>query len=145
MKSVFISYDHCDHEYLNDIKSVNQNQNNALTFLDRSLKRPVLNEHGNINKKPPTDPKSKKVRKEIRKLLNQSSKLLVLIGKDTHSCEWVKWEINTFREIKRRPDIVLMRLDGSLDEQTSAGPPNNAKGMPVEDWNVKRLSEWLGK
>lgn len=101
MRSAFISYNHRNHEDLNIIRAVNQNPNNPLNFIDRSLKRPVLNEHGHINKKLPNDPKSKDVRDEIEKLLHGSSKLLVLMGQNTHSCEWVKWEIDTFRNMKK--------------------------------------------
>lgn len=139
MKSVFISYDHKDQNILDDIKSIKNNPNNVADFLNRSLIDPILNEHGHVNRRTPIDPKSLPVRQEIEKLLKQSSKLLVLIGRDTHSSEWVKWEIGTFTKLKKKPDILLMRASG----EQLAGAPSNAKHLEITNWNFKKLSWWL--
>ncbi len=85
MKSVFVSYDHDDQHHLDSLRSVVTNPNNDLDFIDRSLDNPIFNEQGHVNRRLPSNPKSLLVRKKIQTLIQQSSKLLVLLGSDTHS------------------------------------------------------------
>ena len=136
---MFISYDHDDQCFLNDIKSIQFNRNNPVSFIDRSLVEPVRNEYGHVNRRMPFDPASKAVRSLIHRQLNDSSKLLVLIGRDTHSSKWVQWEIETFKGLKTRPDILVMRVKGN----EYAGGPSNTAGHPIKNWNVSDLENWL--
>lgn len=142
MKSAFVSYDHDDQARLNDLQSVSKNPNNNVEFLDRSLAEPVTNQYGHIIRRPPSDIQAYPVKKRIKRLLEQSSKLIVLIGRDTHSSEWVKWEIDTFRAIKGSDkNILLMRVLGD----TPSGVPSNAKKVQLINWDLDLLSEWLHK
>ncbi len=140
MKSVFISYDHDDQEHLHTIKSIRLNPSNPIEFIDRSLKEPILNDYGHINRRQPGDSASLPVRSEIEKLLTQSSKLLVLVGRDTHSSEWVKWEIECFTRLKRNGSILLMRVPSN----SSAGAPLGSRHLDIQDWSSIKLTEWLG-
>lgn len=139
MEKLFISYIHEDDKHIELLKSIKNNNNNSINFSDSSLVKPILNEHGHINKKPPSNPKSEDVRECIKHLLRNSNKLLVLIGKDTHSSEWVKWEIETYFLLKNQPDILLMRVP----YEYQAGSPSCVKHLPVIDWNVDYLDEWI--
>jgi hypothetical protein len=139
MKSVFISYDHGDQNHLNSIKSLRLNSNNAIEFIDRSLKEPVLNSYGDINRRLPSDPASLPVRREIEKLLNLSSKLLVLVGRDTHSSEWVDWEVENYKRTKSNESILFMRVPNN----SSSGFSSNKKSVNVTDWDSVKLSDWL--
>ncbi len=139
MKSVFISYDHDDQNHLNAIKSIRLNPNNSIEFIDRSLKEPVLNGYGDVNRRLPSDPASLPVRREIEKLLNQSSKLLVLVGRDTHSSEWVKWEVESFNRSKSNESVLFMRVPNNL----SSGFSNSTRRLNVTNWDSVKLTDWL--
>ncbi len=139
MKSVFISYDHDDQSTKRDVDSIRLNGNNLVEFHDNSLLEPVYNSYGHVNRRMPNDPASENVRSKIVELLNRSSKLLVLIGRDTHSSEWVKWEIEKFKALKRNPDILFMRVKNDLN----SGLPSNARSHEIINWDSTGLRSWL--
>lgn len=139
MKTVFISYDHDDQNAKKDIDSIRLNNNNLIKFNDNSLSSPVYNDYGHVNRRMPSDYASEKVCSKINDLLFDSSKLLVLIGKDTHSSEWVKWEIDRFKLIKTKPDILFMRIKNDL----YSGLPNNVHDYDIRNWNILELISWL--
>lgn len=139
MEKLFVSYIHEDDKHIELLRSIKNNDNNRISFNDRSLAKPILNEHGHVNKKLPSDPKSEPVRNCIKHLLRKSNRMLVLIGKDTHSSEWVKWEIETFFKLKQQPNILLMRVP----YEHFAGSPACVKDLPLVNWNVDFLKEWI--
>ncbi len=139
MSNVFISYDHDDQSAKRDVDSIRLNNNNLITFDDNSLKAPIHNDFGHVNRRMPSDHASKDVRTAIEKLLSESSKLLVLIGRDTHSSEWVKWEIDSFKSLKRNPDILFMRVKSDFN----SGLPSNARNHEIINWDSAKLRNWL--
>lgn len=139
MKTVFISYDHDDQSAKRDIDSIRLNSNNLIKFNDGSLLEPVYNDYGHVIRRMPNDDASRNVCYEIKKLLEKSSKLLVLIGKDTHSSKWVQWEIDTFKSIKVKPDILFMRIKND----SCSGLPNNARDYDIKEWDLLELINWL--
>jgi hypothetical protein len=141
MKAVFISYDHDDQSTKRDVDSIRLNGNNLVEFHDNSLLEPIYNSYGHVNRRMPTDQVSENVSSAIHKLLYGSSKLLVLIGRDTHSSEWVKWEIDTFKSLKMNPDILFMRVNNDL----SSGLPSNARSHEIINWDSTKLRSWLMK
>lgn len=139
MKTVFVSYDHDDQYAKRDLDSIRLNSNNLVEFRDNSLVKPVYNAFGHVNRRMPSDPASQDVRDTLEKLLTTSSKLIVLIGRDTHSSEWVKWEIDTFRAIKRNPDILFMRVKDDF----ISGLPSNARNFEIRNWDISELNRWV--
>jgi len=139
MPKIFISYSHVDQSYIRDIKSVRQNQNHHLHFGDNSLKNPIYNENGHINRRPPNDPSSDPVKREILQLLRDSDKLLVILGNDTHSKLWVEWEIDTFNRTHRNGDILLMRTP----DNTRGGAPITAQNLRVHSWDLEAVARWV--
>ena len=139
MSAVFISFDHDDQNTKRDVDSIRLNSNNSVIFHDNSLQEPIKNSYGHVNRRMPSDNASVSVRNEIERLLSESSKLLVLIGKDTHSSEWVKWEIDTFKTIKRNPELLFMRVKKDL----YSGLPNNVRDHSIIDWNISKLEYWV--
>jgi hypothetical protein len=138
MKKVFISYKHSDRHYIDQVKSVARNPNHPLEFDDHSLAEAVLNMQGHVNRRQPSDFLSQPVKDEIEKRLKQSSKLLVILGDDTHSSEWVKWEINTFEKHRGTRNILIMR------HQHSTGKlPLEYSRYSIESWNPQYLNDWL--
>lgn len=138
MKKVFISYKHSDRQYVDQIKSVAANPNHPLEFDDHSLAEAVLNMNGHVNRRQPSDQASQLVKNEIEKRLKQSDKLIVIIGNDTHSSEWVKWEIDTFEKYSGPRNILAMR------HQHSTGRlPSEFSRYGIESWNPQYLNDWL--
>jgi len=82
-------------------KLLKNNPKHPLDFQDHSLKDAVRDRSGKPIKYPPSDSRSKPIRDEIKRKFDRASKLVVLIGDDTHNSEWVGWEINTFYEMKK--------------------------------------------
>lgn len=137
---VFISYAGENYGNLQDVRSVGNNPNNPIVFEDRSLADPVLNDRGHINRRPPSDPASAPVKRKIRELLQHSGKLLVLVGPNTHSHEWVLWEIKTFLQMHNdRSRVLFMRIPGDR----FSGMPYEFRGFEIHHWNTNVLDRWL--
>jgi len=141
METVFISYAHQDQKCFNDIKSIRLNYNNSVDFIDGSLQSPILNSYGDVNLRPPKDPVSQPVRDKIEYLLARSSRLLVLVGNNTHSKEWINWEIETFIRYKGHRDILIMRVVN----EDHAGLSNNVHNLEIYNWDMDILKQWLNR
>jgi MTH538 TIR-like domain (DUF1863) len=70
--NVFVSYDHNDQSQVNGFKALKFNPNHPLDFHDHSLNEPATDRSGKFDR---------------------ASKLVVLIGNNTHQSAWVDWEI----------------------------------------------------
>lgn len=138
MKKVFISYKHDDDRYVNDVRSIRSNSNHPLSFNDRSLEEAILNEYGDINRRSPADAASLPVQDKIQQRLQDSDKLVVLIGDNTHSSLWVQWEMDTFRKFRGERNILMMRLPYS-----NGGVPSGYKSYDIRDWDLRYLSDWI--
>lgn len=146
--NIFVSYDHDDQKQVGAFKLMKQNPNHPLDFQDHSLKDPILGVSGKPLKYPPTDAGSKPVRDAIKKKFDRASKLVVLIGDDTHTSAWVEWEINTFYQMKAVLSgdktwkrIRGMKLKGS-DKATVPGALGD-RSTKVLEWDPETLDKWL--
>jgi hypothetical protein len=120
-----------------------------LEFHDHSLKEPVVDRTGKPIKYPPSDPRSQRVRDEIKAKFDRASKLVVLIGDNTHQSEWVDWEIRTFYELKKAVSaentwkrIRGMKLKGS-DNATMPDALTNGRSTQPLLWDPEGLDKWL--
>ena len=100
--NAFISFDHDDQQQVAGFKLLKNSPKHPLDFQDHSLKDAVRDRSGKPIKYPPSDPRSKPVRDEIKRKLDCASKLVVLVGDNTHNSDWVAWEINTFYGMKEK-------------------------------------------
>jgi hypothetical protein len=147
--NVFVSYDHDDEKQVGGFKALKSNPNHPLDFHDRSLKEPVKDRSGKPIKYPPSDPRSKPVRDEIRTKFEKCSKLVVLIGDDTHKSEWVEWEINSFFEMKKElsGEKTWKRIRGmTLKGSDNAIIPKALYGGRSTQWlawDPEALDRWL--
>jgi hypothetical protein len=146
--NVFVSFDHDDQQQVGAFKLLKHNPNHPLEFQDHSLKEPVLGSSGKPIKYPPNDPRSKPVRDAITKKLERASKLVVLIGDNTHNSDWVAWEINTFYDMKEDISgentwkrIRGMKLKGANGAIIPAALGN--RSTKVLDWDPETLDNWL--
>ena len=146
--NIFVSFDHDDQNQVGGFKSLKSNPNHPLEFNDHSLKEPVTDRSGKPIKYPPSDPRSKPVRDEILKKFEKCSKLVVLIGNDTHGSEWVEWEINSFFKMKKEisGDKTWKRIRGmKLKGSDNAKIPNALGDQSTKAmiWDPEELDKWL--
>jgi hypothetical protein len=147
--NIFISYDHDDQNQVSGFKALKKNPNHSLDFHDHSLKGAVTDRTGNPIKYPPSDPRSKPVRDEIMKKFEKASKLVVLIGENTHKSDWVEWEVNSFIQMKKplSGDKTWKRIRGmKLKACDNAKMPDvlmNARSTKEMTWDPETLDKWL--
>jgi len=146
--NVFVSYDHDDQRQVSAFKLLKNNPNHPLDFQDHSLKDPVLGPSGKPLKYPPSDARSKRVRDAIKKKFDRASKLVVLIGDDTYTSDWVHWEIMTFYEMKEglSGDNTWKRIRGmTLKGSSDASIPSalGDRSTKVLAWDPEALDKWL--
>jgi hypothetical protein len=143
-----VSYDHDDQKQIGGFKLLKHNPNHLLDFQDHSLKDPILGASGKPLEYPPSDARSKPVCDSIRKKFDRASKLVVLIGDDTHTSEWVDWEIETFYTMKEKisGDKTRKRIRGmTLKGSENATIPSGLGGRSTKvlHWNPEELDKWL--
>ena len=148
--NTFISYDHDDQQQVAGFKLLKNNPKHPLDFHDHSLKDAVRDRNGKPIKYPPSDARSKPVRDEIKRKFDRASKLVVLIGDDTHNSDWVDWEINTFYEMKKdvSGENTWKRIRGmKLKGSSNATLPKALSGQSTEHlpWDPEALDKWLDK
>ena len=146
--NIFVSYDHDDQKQVGAFKLLKHNPTHPLDFQDHSLKDPILGASGKPLKYPPSDARSKPVRDAIKKKFERASKLVVLIGDDTHKSAWVDWEINTFYTMKEELSgentwkrIRGMKLKGS--DKAAVPSPLGGRSTKVLEWDPETLDKWL--
>lgn len=147
--NVFVSFDHDDQRQVGGLKLLKNNPNHPLDFQDHSLKDAVRDRSGRPIKYPPSDPRSKPVRDAILAKFDRASKLVVLIGDDTHASEWVDWEIKTFYALKQplSKENTWKRIRGmTLKGSEQAVIPNalyNGRSTQWLPWDPEALDKWL--
>jgi hypothetical protein len=146
--NIFVSYDHDDQKQIGAFRLLKHNPNHPLDFQDHSLKDPILGASGKPLKYQPSDARSKPVRDAIKKKFERASKLVVLIGDDTHNSAWVEWEIDTFYTMKEKisRDKTWKRIRGmTLKGSAGATVPAalGARSTKVLAWDPEALDNWL--
>jgi hypothetical protein len=146
--NVFVSYDHDDQKQVGAFTLLKNNPNHPLDFQDHSLKDPVLGSSGKPLTYPPNDARSKPVRDAIKKKFDRASKLVVLIGDNTHASAWVDWEVNTFYAMKKdlSGENTWRRIRGmTLKGSAGATTPGALGGQSTQvlAWDPEALDKWL--
>jgi hypothetical protein len=147
--NVFVSFDHDDQRQVGGFRLLKNNPNHPLDFQDHSLKDAVRDRSGRPIKYPPSDARSKPVRDAILARFDRASKLVVLIGDNTHASEWVDWEINSFYALKQplSEENTWKRIRGmTLKGSEQAIIPNalyNGRSTQWLAWDPEALDKWL--
>lgn len=147
--NIFVSFDHDDQRQVGGFKLLKNHPNHPLDFQDHSLKDAVRDRSGRPIKYSPSDTRSKPVRNAILAKFDRASKLVVLIGDDTHASEWVDWEINAFHALKQplSRENTWKRIRGmTLTGSEQATIPNalyNGRSTQWLAWDPEALDKWL--
>ena len=145
--NIFISYDHDDAAQVGGFKGLIKNPNHDLDAHDHSLPEAVVDpKTAKAIKVPPSDPRAEPVKKEILRRFRNCSRLVVLIGDDTHSSLWVAWEIEQFHKLKDTSEQdAALRIRGMRLKGSKGGDPAALKGrsQPTLAWDPAALDAWL--
>ncbi|MFD2176020.1 TIR domain-containing protein [Veronia pacifica] len=75
----------------------------------------------------------------VKDFLSQVSKMLVLVSDKTTEDDWVRWQVASYRETRKKPDMLFMRVNGDRNAQMMQGDSKE----DVVNWNKLRLIYWL--
>jgi hypothetical protein len=141
--SVYVSLDHGDPFQKAAFGLLIRNPNHPLDCHDRSV-------GGSKITCGPDDADSKALRDEILKKLDAASKLVVLIGEYTYMDDWVRWEIDTFHNLKQKTYgdrtwhlIRGMRIENRPDAIAPASLGD--RSTELMSWNPKELDSWINQ
>lgn len=124
-KRVFISYEHDgEKDFVNGIRGMIANDNIDIDFYDESVKNAIDSD------------KADYVKRKLKDKIKRASTTLVIVGKDTHSSKWVKWEVNKSRELSKH--IIFMRRK---DDTSSSMPKEVLENDYIDDWNIEKLKK----
>lgn len=127
MARVFISYEHDgEFEFISGIRGMLANTNINVHFYDESVKEEINSKNASY------------VKQKINEKIKRSSVLLCIIGKDTHSSEWVRWEIEKAWSLNKK--IIFMRRK---DDFNSGMPKYLIKksSFSIKNWDVDFLKK----
>ena len=130
----------------------------AAQFVGRLSERPVdsfdpagpLPDGSGSGGKPPgpDDAASLLIREELLRRFERSTKMLVLIGENTHADPWVDWQIKAFfllKEERLRPNgwkcIRGFRLRGG--DAAPMPPALDGRATRTSNWDPDEMEAWL--
>jgi len=123
---VFISYKWGDRDYANDLKSLLSNPNNK-------YRQVAIKERDDYRALGQTA-----IKNYLKGLIGECDALICLIGNDTHSSEWVKYELDVANSQVKK--IIPVRIRG-----TSGGAPNIFKNKKILNWSAKEINDELSR
>lgn len=145
--NVFISFERHNLQQVKDIRALANNPLHDLEFHDWSELEPVKDKAGTPLPYQPDDPRSKPIKKELRRLLKKATKMVVVIGEFTHRSDWVNWELQSFYD---RYDSISS--DGNkrvmaicVRDTSNIRLPGIIKtySIPQMQWDMGALAQWI--
>lgn len=122
-RSVFISYEYGrDKDFVNGIRGLIENPNIDITFYDKSVTQEINSTNESY------------IKSVILEKIKSASMLLCIVGEDTHSSPWVKWEIEKARENYK--EVVFMRRK---DYFNTSMPQGVLKNQSIWNWDINFL------
>ncbi|MFS7411439.1 TIR domain-containing protein [Carnobacterium maltaromaticum] len=108
-KKIFVSYhsatEDTNHKNLLVAWSKNDSNHFDIKFDDTSVGVSIKSENADY------------IKKVIKEKIKESPTFLVLVGKDTHKSDWVKWEIDKAVELGKK--IVAVKIDSTYISPTN--------------------------
>lgn len=124
--NLFISYKYEDRNFVNSLKGLLQNPNN-------------LYRHRGISENMDfRDRGSLAIKDYLKGEIRDCDALICLIGQDTHTSEWISYELEVAKSIGKK--IVAVRIP-----QTSGGLPYLLKAWGISEinWDSKKINDAL--
>ncbi len=124
-RNTFLSFDYDDIEEVNLLRAHAKNEKSEIEFIDRSVKDPINSERAEY------------IKQKITERIRQCSQTVVYITDNTHSSDWVKWEVEKSLQLGK---VVIAVHKGDA-------PPSNIpsyitdNGIKIVSWS--NLSEYL--
>ena len=145
--NVFISFERHNLRQVNSIRALANNPQHDLEFHDWSEIKPVKDKKGTPLPYQPDDPRSKPIKRELRRLLKKATKMVVVIGKFTHESNWVNWEIQSFYDRydsisgdgNKRIIAMHVRDTNSIEFPKILG----TYSIPQMKWDMDALAQWI--
>ena len=124
-RNTFLSFDYDDIDEVNLLRAHAKNEKSEVEFIDRSVKDPINSERAEY------------IKQKIAERIRQCSQTVVYITDNTHSSNWVKWEVEKSLQLGK----------GVIAVHKGNAPPSNIpscitdNGIKVVSWS--NLSEYL--
>ena len=124
-RNTFLSFDYDDIDEVNLLRAHAKNEKSEIEFIDRSVKDPINSERDEY------------IKQKIAERIRQCSQTVVYITDNTHSSDWVKWEVEKSLQLGK----------GIIAVHKGDAPPSNMpscitdNGIKVVTWS--NLSEYL--
>lgn len=108
-KRVFISFRAEDRSKVNGLRLLNANDSFDIEFYDESVRKEIQSQNNDY------------VRRKIREKINRTSLTLCMVSAETHTSEWVDWELEEsyakthtviFMGFKDGPDKLILPKQG---------------------------------
>jgi hypothetical protein len=146
--NVFVSFDHADQKQLDAFELLKNKTKHVFESHDRSCKEVSPDGSEKSVTYQINDNSSKPLRDEIIKKFEQCSKLIVLIGNDTHKDEWVEWEIDNYYKMKDtlHPGKAWRMIRGMFlegCEKATAPKALESKSTKRLSWDPEALEKWI--
>ena len=89
-RNTFLSFDYDDIDEVNLLRGQVKNDKSEIEFIDRSVKDPINSERAEY------------IKQKIVERIRQCTQTVVYITENTHSSDWVKWEVEKSLELGKR-------------------------------------------
>lgn len=122
-RNVFISFNTDDEWAVNLLRSQAKDERFDVDFRDYSIKEPFENAW----------------KTQAEEIIQKTSVIIVMIGRDTASREAVNWEIRKAHELGKK--VIGVRI--YRDENLPIPSEMKTYGDPVINWDIKKLKEVL--
>lgn len=145
--NVFISFERHNLQQVNSIRALANNPRHDLEFHDRSEIEPVEDKKGTPLPYQPDDPRSKPVKRELRRLLKTATKMIVVIGEFTHESNWVNWEIQSFLDrydnISGDGNKRIIAMCVRDTNNITLPKILRTYSIPQMKWDMDALAQWI--
>lgn len=124
--NIFLSYKWEDRAYVNGLAGLLKNPNNEYRHIPINEREDYRNQGREA------------VRNYLRGLINECDAIICLVGENTHSSDWVKYEVEVARSLGK--NIMAVRINN-----TSGGLPSLLRswGIPETRWDSQSINNAL--
>lgn len=126
MKRVFLSFKAEDRMKVEGVRLLAWSNKHELEFYDESVRKEIKSK----------DPSY--ISRVIREKIERSSVTVCFLSEDTHTSQWVNWEIDISRRLRR--NVILMGLPNGPARLTI---PRAAQGLGWHLWDMNQLARLI--